>query len=142
MLEQGFIKESCSPWMVPALFVPKKSGEICLCIDYGELNKCTVKHAYPFPLVDEIKDRLSDCSIFTTLDLHSGYYQLPVHPADVQKTAFCSGPGMGLYQFKQMPFGLTPMSPLDVLCSTFQKSRAAQAAPIKFLIALAMQDSI
>ena len=107
MLEQGIIEESCSPWMAPAVFVPKKSGEIRLCIDYRELNKRTVKDAYPLPLVDEVQDRLSGCSIFTTLDLQSGYWQLPVHPADVQKTAFCPGPGMGLYQFKQMPFGLT-----------------------------------
>ena len=71
------------------------------------MNKRTVKDAYPLPLVDEVQDRLSGCSIFTTLDLQSGYWQLPVHPADVQKTAFCPGPGMGLYQFKQMPFGLT-----------------------------------
>ena len=107
MLEQGVIEESCSPWMAPAVYVPKKSGEIRLCIDYRELNKHTVKDAYPLPLVDEVQDRLSGCSVFSTLDLQCGYWQLPVNPADVQKTAFCPGPGMGLYQFKRMPFGLT-----------------------------------
>ena len=109
MLEQGVIEESCSPWMAPVVFVPKKSGEICLCIDYRELNKCTVKlkDAYPLPLVDEVQDRLSGCSVFSNLDLQCGYWQLPVNPADVQKTMFCPGPGMGLYQFKQMPIGLT-----------------------------------
>ena len=107
MLEQGVIEESCSPWMAPAVFVPKKSGEIRLCIDYRELNKRTVKDAYPLPLVDEVQDRLSGCSVFSTLDLQCGYWQLPVNPADIQKTAFCPGPGMGLYQFKRMPFGLT-----------------------------------
>ena len=107
MLEQGIIEESCSPWMAPAIFVPKKSGEIRLCIDYRELNKRTVKDAHPLPLVDEVQDRLSGCTIFSTLDLQSGYWQLPVHTADVQKTAFCPSTGMGLYQFKWMPFGLT-----------------------------------
>ena len=87
--------------------VPKKSGGIHPCIDYRELNKRTVKDAYPTLLVDEVQDHLSGCSIFTTLDLQSGYWQLPVHPADVQKPAFCPNPGMGLYQFKQMLFGLT-----------------------------------
>ena len=51
MLEQGIMEESCSPWMAPAVFVPKKSGEIRLCIDYRELNKRIVKDAYPLPLV-------------------------------------------------------------------------------------------
>ena len=87
--------------------VPKKSGGIHLCIDYRELNKRTVKDAYPTLLVDEVQDHLSGCSIFTTLDLQSEYWQLPVHPADVQKLSFCPNPGMGLYQFKQMLFGLT-----------------------------------
>ena len=69
--------------MAPAAFIPKKSGEIRLCIDYRELNKRTVKDAYPLPLVDEVQDRLSGFSIFTTIDLQSRYWQLPVHPADV-----------------------------------------------------------
>ena len=73
MLEQGIIKESCSPWMAPAVFAPKKSVEIHLCIDYRKLNKRTVKDAYSLPLVDEVQERLLVCSIFTTLDLQSGY---------------------------------------------------------------------
>ena len=93
--------------MAPAVFVPKKSGEICLCVDSRELNKCTVKDVYPLPLVDEVQDQLAGCSVFTTLDLQCGYWQLPVYPGDIHKTVFCPGPGMGLYQFKQMPFSLT-----------------------------------
>lgn len=54
-IQQGVIEESCSPWMAPAVFIPKKSVEICLCIDYRELNKCTVKDAYSLPLVDEVQ---------------------------------------------------------------------------------------
>ena len=107
MLEQGVITESSSPWMAPAVFVPKKSGELRICIDYRQLNKQTVKDAYPLPLPDEVQDRLAGCMVFTTLDLHSGYWQLPVAPHDQLKTAFCPGPGMGLYQFCRMPFGLT-----------------------------------
>ena len=107
MLEQGIIEESSSPWMAPAVFVPKKSGELRLCIDYRELNKKTTKDAYPLPLPDEVQDRLSGSTIFSTLDLQSGYWQLPVSPTDREKTAFCPGPGMGLYEFQRMPFGLS-----------------------------------
>ena len=107
MLEQGIIEESSSPWMAPAVFVLKKSGDLRLCVDYRELNKQTRKDAYPLPLPDEVQDRLSGSTVFSTLDLQSGYWQLPVSPDDREKTAFCPGPGMGLFQFCRMPFGLT-----------------------------------
>ena len=107
MLEQGIIEESSSPWMAPAVFVRKKSGEIRLCIDYRELNKKTTRDAYPLPLSDEVQDRLAGSTIFSTLDLQCGYWQMPVNPQDRAKTAFCPGPGMGLFQFTRMPFSLT-----------------------------------
>ncbi|MDD9853556.1 MAG: retropepsin-like aspartic protease/reverse transcriptase, partial [Deltaproteobacteria bacterium] len=107
MLDLGVIEESSSPWMAPAVFVKKKSGEIRLCVDYHELNKKTTKDAYPLPLPDEVQDRLAGSTIFSTLDLQSGYWQMPVHPEDQHKTAFCPGPGLGLFQFRRMPFGLT-----------------------------------
>ena len=105
MLDQGIIEPST--WMALAVFVPKKSGEIRLCVDYQELNKKTVKDAYPLPLPDEVQDCLAGSTLFSTLDLQSGYWQLPINPGDREKTAFCPGPGMGLYQFCRMPFGLT-----------------------------------
>jgi len=76
-------------------------------IDYREPNKRTTKDAYPLPLPDEVQDQLSGSTMFSTLDLQSGYWQLPVSPSDHHKTAFCPGPGMGLYEFQRMPFGLT-----------------------------------
>ena len=106
MLEEGIIEESSSPWMAPAVFVRKKTGEIRLCVDYRELNKKTAKDAYPLPRPDEVQDRLAGSTVFSTLDLQSGYWQLPVHPNDRPKTAFSPGPGMGLFQFCRMPFGL------------------------------------
>ena len=107
MLEQGIITESSSPWMAPAVFVPKTSGELQICIDYRQLNKQTVRDAYPLPLPDEVQDRLAHSTVFTTLDLHSGYWQLPLVPNDQEKTAFFPGPGTELYQFCRMPFGLS-----------------------------------
>ena len=102
MLQRGIIEESTSPWMSPAVFVRKKSGDIRLCIDYRELNKKTQKDVYPLPLPDEVQDKLSRSTIFSTLDLHSGYWQLPVNPEDCYKTAFCPAPGMGLFQFRRV----------------------------------------
>ena len=107
MLEMGIIEESSSPWMAPMVFVPKQNSELRLCVDYRELNKRTVKDAYPLPRPDEAQDRLSGSSIFSTLDLQHGYWQLPVAEEDRSKTAFCPGPGLGLFQFCRMPFGLT-----------------------------------
>ena len=86
---------------------PQKCGEIRLCVDYRELNKKTVKDAYPLPRPDEVQDCLMGSTIFSTLDLKSGYWQLPVHPDDQSKTAFCPGSGFGLFQFCRMPFGLS-----------------------------------
>ena len=54
MLQRGIIEESTSPWMSPAVFVRKKSGDVRLCIDYRELNKKTQKDVYPLPLPDEV----------------------------------------------------------------------------------------
>ena len=74
--------------MAPAVFVPKKSGELRICIDYRQLNKQTVRDAYPLPLPDEVHDRLAGSSVFTTFDLQSSCWQLPVVPEDQAKTAF------------------------------------------------------
>ena len=106
MLEEQII-ESSSAWMAPVVFVCKKTGEIRLCVNYRELNKRTVKDAYPLPRPDEVQDQLAGSKVFSTLDLQCGYWQLPVHTADHDKTAFSPGPGMGLFQFRRMPFGLS-----------------------------------
>jgi len=93
--------------MASTVFVPKKSGELRICVDYRALNKQTTKDSYPLPLPDKVQDQLANATVFSTLDLHSGYWQLPVAEADQPKTAFCPGPGMGLYQFCRMPFGFS-----------------------------------
>ena len=106
MLDQGIITESSSPWMAPAMFIPKKSRDIHIYIDYLDLNKKSIKDAHPLPLPDEVQDCLAGSTIFSRLDLQSGYWQLPVHIDDQEKTAFCPGLGMGLFQFTRMLFGL------------------------------------
>ena len=89
----------------------KKNDNIRLCVDYRELNKRTVKDAYPLPHPDEVQDQLAGSTVFSTLNLQSGYWQLPVHPEDQPKTAFSPGPEMGPSQFCWMPFGLSGALP-------------------------------
>ena len=63
MLQQGIIEKSSSPWMAPAVYVEKKSGDIRLCVDYQELNKRTKKDAYPLPLPDEVQGQMAGATI-------------------------------------------------------------------------------
>ena len=88
LLEKGFIRPSVSPWGAPVIFVKKKDGTLQLCIDYRQLNKLTVKNKYPLPRIDDLFDQLKGESIFSKIDLRSGYHQLKIKDADVHKTAF------------------------------------------------------
>ncbi|RAL42526.1 hypothetical protein DM860_011144 [Cuscuta australis] len=88
LLDKGFIRPSVSPWGAPVLFVKKKDGSMRLCIDYRQLNKYTVKNRYPLPRIDDLFDQLRGVSVFSKIDLRSGYHQLPVKKEDIPKTAF------------------------------------------------------
>ena len=88
MLDKGFIRPSVSPWGAPIMFVKKKNGSLRLCIDYRELNKVTVKSKYPLPRIDDLFDQLQGASVFSKIDLCSGYHQLNVKKDDILKTVF------------------------------------------------------
>jgi transposase InsO family protein len=100
----GWIRPSVSPAGAPVLFVPKKNGELRLCVDYRGLNKITVKNRYPLPLISEILDRLSGSVIFTKLDLKNAYYRIRIKEGDEWKTAFRTR--YGHFEYLVMPFGL------------------------------------
>ncbi|KAL0535898.1 hypothetical protein IC582_024827 [Cucumis melo] len=90
LLDKGFIRPSVSPWGAPVLFVKKKDGSMRLCIDYRELNKVTVKNRYPLPRIDDLFDQLQGATVFSKIDLRSGYHQLRIRDGDIPKTAFRS----------------------------------------------------
>ncbi|GJZ34859.1 putative reverse transcriptase domain-containing protein [Tanacetum coccineum] len=102
---RGFIRPSTSPWGAPILFVKKKDESFRMCIDYRELNKLTIKNRYPLPRIDDLFDQLQGSSIYSKINLISGYHQLRVRDEDIPKTAFRTR--YGHYKFQVMPFGLT-----------------------------------
>ncbi|GJS49450.1 putative reverse transcriptase domain-containing protein [Tanacetum coccineum] len=103
--EKGFIRPSSSPWGASVLFVKKKDGTFRMCIDYRELNKLTVKNRYPLPRIDDLFDQLQGSSVYSKIDLRTGYHQLRIREEDIPITAFRTR--YGHYEFQVMPFGLT-----------------------------------
>ncbi|GKE87131.1 putative reverse transcriptase domain-containing protein [Tanacetum coccineum] len=105
LLEKGFISPSSSPWGAPVLFVKKKDESFRMCIYYRKLNKLTVKNRYPLLRIDDLFDQLQCSSVYSKIDLRSGYHQLRVKEEDIPITAFRTR--YGHFEFQVMPFGLT-----------------------------------
>jgi hypothetical protein len=86
------------------LFVEKKDGTKRMCIDYRSLNEFTIKNKYPLPRIEDLFDQLRGASVFSKIDLSSGYHQLRIRPLDIPKTTFITK--YGLFEFTVMSFGL------------------------------------
>ena len=109
MLKNGTIRKSNSPWAAPVVLTNKADGSKRMCVDFREINKVTIKDAYPAPHLEESLDPLCKAQFISTLDLLSGYWQIPLKEEDMCKTAFTTP--SGLYEYTVMPMGLTNSSP-------------------------------
>ena len=107
MERSGIIEPSCSEWVSPIVVVPKRNGELRLCVDYRRLNSVSLTGRFIFDAshIDELIDRVGKANFITTLDLTTGYWQIPMADKDKCKTAFVAP--FGSFQFTVMPFGLS-----------------------------------
>ncbi|XP_072940615.1 uncharacterized protein [Epargyreus clarus] len=130
--DTGVIRQSSSNYASPIVLVRKKTGDYRLCIDFRALNKKTVKEHYPLPRIDDQLDNLSGYKYYTSLDLASGYYQIPMAEHSKHLTAFVTPDGH--YEFNRMPFGLVNAP------STFQKTINNILGNARFKEAFAYMD--
>ncbi|OWY99807.1 hypothetical protein PHMEG_00029131 [Phytophthora megakarya] len=103
-LDKGFVRPSLSPWASPVLMIRKPDGGIRSCVVYRRLNTVIIKDCYPMPLIDDILNVLGNDILFSTMDVASGYWNVPMAADSVEKTAFTCK--YGLYEWLVMPFGL------------------------------------
>ncbi|CAH2207715.1 jg2951, partial [Pararge aegeria aegeria] len=132
--ESGIIRDSKSEYASPILLVKKKTGDYRLCVDFRNLNKKTIKEHYPLPRIDDQLDNLSGYKYYTTLDLASGYYQIPMSETSKYLTAFITPDGH--FEFNRMPFGLANAP------STFQRAINNILGNARFKEAFAYMDDV
>lgn len=134
MLDAGIVRESSSQYASPIVLVQKKTGEKRLCIDYRALNQRTKKDHYPLPRIEDQLDQLAGSKLFISLDLASGYYQIPISETSRDKTAFVTPDGQ--FEFTRMPFGLVNAP------SVFQRTMNKIMSDAKVKYALIYMDDV
>ena len=134
MLDAGVTKPSYSPWASPVVLVEKKDASTRFCVDYCRLNAVTKKDTYPLPRIDDTLDQLEGASIFSSLDMASGFWQVPLIDTAKEKTAFVCREG--LFEFETMPFGLCNAT------STFQRLMDVVLGNLRWECALVYVDDV
>ncbi|CAG2200883.1 unnamed protein product [Mytilus edulis] len=133
--KKGIIRESSSPWASPIVLVKKKNGKMRPCIDFRRVNLVTRNvSAFPLPRITDCINAVAGSTFFSSLDLTSSYYQIPVKKQDIQKTAFCTK--YGHFEFLTMPMGLNGSA------ATFQRTMELILQGLQWTTAIIYIDDI
>ena len=127
MLAAGIIVKSTSEWSSPVVMQRKANRTYRFCIDDRKLNAVTRASAYPLPHMDAILRKLQDARYISTIDLSSAYHQIPLRKVAQALTAF-TVPGMGLFEFTRMPYGVVGGP------ATFQNLQNLMHSPIWMIL--------
>ena len=109
LLHKGWIRPSLSPWGAPVLLVPKKDGTWRFCVDFRNLNAVTVRDSFPLPRIDDLLHKVGQASVFSKMDMQSGFHQVPMEGDSIETTAFSlpeAVEGSSHFEWIVMPFGL------------------------------------
>ena len=131
---KGVIRDSISPWASPIVLVAKKDGGVRPCVDYRKVNQLVKPEAFPLPRIQDCLDSVAGSSLFSTFDLTSGYFQIPVKKTDIPKTAFVCK--YGHFEMTRMPFGLNNSA------STFQRTMEMALQGLQWVSCLIYIDDI
>ena len=136
MKRHGIIEESTSPWHSPVVMVKKPNNEWRFCVDYRKLNAVTEIMSFPIPHMSDVFDTLAEskAEVFSTLDLRSGFWQVPLDKSTKSKSAFITH--SGVYEFNRLAFGMVNAS------MTFQSLMTKVLKNLNFKIALVYIDDV
>ena len=131
---KGVIRDSSSPWASPIVLVKKKDGGVRPCVDYRKVNALVKPDGFPLPRIQDCLDAVAGANLFSTFDLTSGYFQIPLVEEDIPKSAFVCK--YGHYEMTRMPFGLNNAA------STFQRTMELALANLQWVTCLIYIDDI
>ena len=131
---KGVIRNSTSPWASPIVLVRKKDGGVRPCVDYRKVNELVKPDGFPLPRIQDCLDSVAGSKLFSTFDLTSGYFQIPLKETDIPKSAFVCK--YGHFEMTRMPFGLNNAA------STFQRTMELALQGLQWITCLIYIDDI